>query len=214
MELDLVPDGHGGYDGVVRGAFRADDVYDAAHAGVTQLLSSDPQNHRLFWYFADGNHDGTISRFEMEQETMGAMLAPDIRVPGERELVMSAGFAVHLSACSEAGCPVPTLTDRCVDRLRDADETDVDCGGSCGGCPGAGSCQVADDCLSGVCDGGTCRGPSCTNGILDGFEASIDCGGGCAGCGSSIPCDFDVDCASGICAMDPWEGNQQLCTAP
>jgi hypothetical protein len=50
--------------------------------------------------------------------------------------------------------------DTCRDGVRDGDETAVDCGGSCSGCDVGGTCLVAADCLSGLCESGTCKQPA------------------------------------------------------
>lgn len=50
----------------------------------------------------------------------------------------------------------------CSDQIRNGDETDVDCGGSCPDkCETGDQCLVDSDCESGDCDGGslTCQGP-------------------------------------------------------
>ena len=54
------------------------------------------------------------------------------------------------------GVDVPGPT--CTDRVLNGNETDVDCGGSCPGCPVGNDCGVAADCQSGVCTGGKCTG--------------------------------------------------------
>ncbi len=76
-----------------------------------------------------------------------------------------AGLAVDLDGGSTGGDggagdggtnggPTPT---GCDDEVRNNSETDVDCGGSCGGCELAGRCDVAADCLSGQCALNSCR---------------------------------------------------------
>jgi len=45
----------------------------------------------------------------------------------------------------------------CADSVRNNDETDVDCGGACGGCELTERCEVASDCLSGYCGLKSCR---------------------------------------------------------
>lgn len=53
-------------------------------------------------------------------------------------------------ACDDAG-------ECCADAIRNLDETDVDCGGTCGPCPSYGDgCQDGADCASGACVSGTC----------------------------------------------------------
>ena len=49
----------------------------------------------------------------------------------------------------------------CNDGMRNGDETDVDCGGSCGGCEPGATCEVAGDCNSGHCVGGVCCDSAC-----------------------------------------------------
>jgi len=51
-------------------------------------------------------------------------------------------------------CQAPT----CTDGLRNGPETDVDCGGGiCVPCAVGRTCQVATDCLSGLCVAGVCQ---------------------------------------------------------
>ncbi len=75
------------------------------------------------------------------------------------------------------------VTAHCADGVLDADETDVDCGGSCGAnCKDTGpqqKCKVSGDCVSGVCSGTPllCQPPSCTDGVKNGNETDQDCGG-------------------------------------
>lgn len=44
----------------------------------------------------------------------------------------------------------------CADGVRDLTESDVDCGGVCGGCAAEAACDDGSDCLSGACVDGTC----------------------------------------------------------
>jgi cysteine-rich repeat protein len=55
-----------------------------------------------------------------------------------------------------------TLTS-CTDNARNADETDIDCGGRCGAtCPIGKACSGDEDCAEGLCQGGVCAyGSSC-----------------------------------------------------
>ncbi len=51
----------------------------------------------------------------------------------------------------------------CTDKVLDADETDIDCGGSCSGCDLGGKCKVTTDCKAGgACDTGVCVAITCT----------------------------------------------------
>src|SRR5204862_6104151 len=48
MELDLVPDGAGGYDGIIRGGLPQQSAREAAYAGLWQMFLTEPQRHREF----------------------------------------------------------------------------------------------------------------------------------------------------------------------
>ncbi|MGZ3456797.1 MAG: hypothetical protein ACXVEF_44740, partial [Polyangiales bacterium] len=78
----------------------------------------------------------------------------------------------------ETSPPMPS----CTNGLIDGDETDVDCGGSCGKCDPGRGCASASDCAGGVCSKGLCAAPSCTDGAKNGDETDIDCGGSCGPC--------------------------------
>lgn len=130
-----------------------------------------------------------------------------------RKLFASATLA--LAACStsvsfpapdaapDASVPAPT----CTDGVKNASETDVDCGGGSGlggtGCPACGGgrrCVAPGDCSSGVCKAGLCQPPSCTDGLKNGAETGIDCGGGaCPGCAVCLACKVDTDCDTTVC---------------
>jgi len=203
LELDLTPDGRGGYDALVRGGVRHQDVITAAHLGIVQLLEARPHDHRTFWWLVDRDRDGTISRTDLESEGLiPSLLEPDLTltIDGAPTSAVSVGFRVHLTPCAAGRCAPTTSIDRCFDRVLDADESDVDCGGSCGDCGATRLCRTGADCQTGGCDGGLCRAPTCGDGVHNGFESGIDCGGACAGCPSFATCAFDSDCASGTCS--------------
>ena len=46
--------------------------------------------------------------------------------------------------------------DHCSDHSVDAGESDVDCGGECGGCEDGKRCNTINDCATGTCDGNVC----------------------------------------------------------
>ena len=119
-------------------------------------------------------------------------------------------------SCTEGGacCQYPS----CADGVPNGQETDVDCGGVCGGCgPGdtcwtnGCTCASGSDCASGICGGSTgacnpetttctCAAPSCTDTLQNGAETDTDCGGpDCTGCSANQDCASGSDCASGVC---------------
>jgi hypothetical protein len=94
------------------------------------------------------------------------------------------------------------ISSHCSDGVKDADETDVDCGGaSCAACADGKTCLANHDCVDGVCNAGhLCAAPSCTDAVQNGAETDVDCGGGtCPACPTGDKCKVDGDCASGGC---------------
>jgi len=99
-----------------------------------------------------------------------------------------------------AGC-IFYLNPLCSDAIRNGEETDIDCGGSCGKCSLGRACDSDADCDNGQCAGGTCEPLPCENGRRDGDETDIDCGGGtCRKCAGARTCARAGDCFSGQCA--------------
>ncbi len=92
----------------------------------------------------------------------------------------------------------------CADKVRNGEETDIDCGGN-GNCPRCDvmrACLNGSDCVSSVCEASICRPPSCDDGALNGDETGPDCGGACAPdqqCGAGLACVRDSDCARPYC---------------
>ncbi|MEW6272693.1 MAG: hypothetical protein AB1689_25735, partial [Thermodesulfobacteriota bacterium] len=103
--------------------------------------------------------------------------------------------------CAAGFCRVAN----CADGVRNGAESGVDCGGSspyCVRCADGQTCDSASDCASGVCTGGVCQAPSCSDGLENGSETDVDCGGGaCPGCALTRECSSAGDCASGVCGQ-------------
>ncbi len=99
----------------------------------------------------------------------------------------------RFDAGSDAGGP------DCDNRMRDGDETGIDCGGSCAGCDNGDPCRVAEDCQSVVCSRGRCLVPSCSDEVRNGRETGRDCGGDCGLCPGGEPCTTNDQCVSGRC---------------
>ncbi len=59
----------------------------------------------------------------------------------------------HFCSASSNLC----VASECADSKKDGSETDIDCGGTCGGCGLGKQCSANSDCASGICDAGTCR---------------------------------------------------------
>ena len=103
---------------------------------------------------------------------------------------------------SSKRCSVFIDEPTCVDGIKNQDETDLDCGGSCPGCTTTKSCSINSDCLSDHCDPEIRRcviPDTCSNNLLEVDETDIDCGGNCLSCENSKVCILDSDCLSNHC---------------
>jgi hypothetical protein len=99
---------------------------------------------------------------------------------------------------STGGSTRPT----CFDGKKNGDETDIDCGGSCGTCGTNSACILNSDCASKNCGAlGICLAPTCTDNVKNGLETGVDCGGSCATkCPIGQGCSINGDCNEGVCA--------------
>ncbi|HUQ03755.1 MAG TPA: hypothetical protein VM261_14760 [Kofleriaceae bacterium] len=200
LELDLAPDGAGGYDAILRGGLRQQPARDAAYAGLRQMFATEPQRHRQFLRGVDTDRNGEMSAAELDASVIGFLVTADVQLFGAD--AVSLAISLHLAPCAEGRCLADEPANLCRDRVRDGDETDVDCGGSCQPCAGMLACAVPADCQSGDCAAGRCAPPSCTDGVHDGFESDRDCGGACPPCALGAACIDDLDCATGACVDD------------
>ncbi|MFA4837158.1 MAG: hypothetical protein WC749_13950, partial [Dehalococcoidia bacterium] len=111
------------------------------------------------------------------------------------------------SGCSKNCTKAETPSDTCKNGLRDNDETDIDCGGSCTAkCLSDKRCIENADCVSDLCkimvssQAGICTDDKCANNKLDIGEADMDCGTNCpAKCKVGSNCRLGTDCESKIC---------------
>jgi hypothetical protein len=109
--------------------------------------------------------------------------------------------------CSSGVCGANNkcLSAQCGDTVKNGDETDVDCGGSCGPCADTKSCLVAVDCLSKICDATalTCTAATCSDTVQNQGESDTDCGAVCAAsnqlCAVGLKCGAAADCVDGVC---------------
>lgn len=99
-------------------------------------------------------------------------------------------------ACaSTSACRPPT----CTDAVRNGDEVDVDCGGSCPACGDGARCGANGDCDSGLCGAGSCvRLASCRDILAGGYASgdgdySIDLDGAGGQPPFAVKCDMTTD---------------------
>jgi hypothetical protein len=204
MKVTLTADGRGGFDAIIAGAIEEDEAKGAAFTGAKQMIDARPADHLTFFRMLDvlpNDFNLTQSEF-VNNSIIASLLSPDVTF--DRKEMLSIGFRVHLSPCAAGNCVTAPPAAPCFDRVRDADETDIDCGGACGACATGATCATADDCQSLQCNG-TCGQPSCGNGVLDGFETDVDCGGQCGGCATGEWCWSNHDCANNRC-REPCSG--------
>jgi hypothetical protein len=207
MEIELDRAG-AGYTGVVRGGVRQEAARAAAYAGLIQMFETEPERHLVFGRGVDKDHDDVITRAEVDDSVIALLVTADVHLfdgeqfaphPSQAPDSISVAFGIHLSPCASGRCSTTPPSNPCRDRVRDGDETDVDCGGSCQPCAAMKQCSRAEDCQSRACDAGRCRAATCSDGVRDGYESDVDCGGSCAKCASGLACAADWDCASGKC---------------
>ncbi len=101
--------------------------------------------------------------------------------------------------CDDGICKAKVKVS-CTDDKKNGDETDVDCGGSCGKCAADMDCDTDSDCISDNCEDGICKvKASCTDGEQSDDETDVDCGGSCNKCADDMHCDTNSDCMSDNC---------------
>jgi hypothetical protein len=111
----------------------------------------------------------------------------------------------NVTCSSNAGCPGGVCINgkcsplTCDDNIKNGNEADVDCGGSCPECDIGSKCYGNGDCVSLNCNGGFCIAASCTNIKKDGIETDVDCGGNCKNCTRGQKCIAANDCTTGYC---------------
>ena len=210
LEIDLTPDGAGGFDAIIRGGIRQTDARTSAYAGLTQMFETEPERHLVFHRQVDTNRDGTMSDTELEDSVIGLLVTADIQLfdgatyapkpmPTQKDS-LSIAFGVHLAPCPAGRCSTATPVNTCRDRIRDAAETDTDCGGpTCQRCWDDLACTAPTDCFSNACVANKCAPSTCANNVRDGYESDVDCGATCGPCATTKICAADSDCASGSC---------------
>ncbi len=92
----------------------------------------------------------------------------------------------------------------CANKVVDASESDVDCGGVCPlKCVDGQICNTSTDCASNSCTDKLCGPPTCIDKATNGPETDVDCGGTCPiKCADGKKCLVNEDCASKGCGKD------------
>ena len=113
--------------------------------------------------------------------------------------------------CQNGYCTGISVPISCTDGVRNQDETDVDCGGSCGKCGLDKNCVVDADCLSGDCDNSTClEAVICGDGVCEEGEYCYQDSAGCA----DTAC-YEPFCSNGCTQIVVAQGgNDESCAFP
>ncbi len=102
------------------------------------------------------------------------------------------------SVCSATGACVAA---GCTDGVKDGNETDVDCGGSCSPCANSKDCKVPSDCESIFCKSGVCAACAFATQCPTGDYCDLAINGGTCRPGKTNGnmCATSAQCASGFC---------------
>ncbi len=122
--------------------------------------------------------------------------------------VRSSGVVVNVLLNNEYACS---------DKIKDGDESDVDCGGSCTAkCANSKVCISSTDCKGAYCVSGVCKAGSCADSYMNQDESDIDCGGSCGkkceiggSCRKSSDCETSL-CTGGVCVAEGPCSNKRL----
>ena len=91
----------------------------------------------------------------------------------------------------------------CSNRIKDQQETDIDCGGPCDQCSEGKICKENIDCKSEYCNArNVCAAPGCNDNAKNKDESDVDCGGSsCNKCIIGKACNVNRDCSSNYCGF-------------
>jgi hypothetical protein len=176
--------------------------------GATQTCTCEQWNCRSLTPTESCNN-GELDGTETDLDCGGASCATVSRQCSPATVDNSGGVTPANSCLEDRDCDGSCSGGICIscsNGLIDGDETDVDCGGSCGVCNAATAntaaqqCRINSDCDTMVCyveipgTSGMCASDS--NGIQDGDETDIDCGGTLTEntCEVGSACEADSDC--------------------
>jgi len=202
--------------------FSACESVPATICSAASMNHNAGQNRYMCTWFAN-RIDGKAAPYF---DTATDLSASTVNTGGTQTYIVcyTRGAFTHAPTLSPTTAAPTSLADRCDNQVQDADETDVDCGGSCASLGGAGLCDSGEGCLLNsdcfaatgsqlaavngadfagdqFCDTDqTCALPSvqCHNGLFESaFETDQDCGGKCAGVNTapnSGRCDVSGGC--------------------
>jgi hypothetical protein len=212
LELDMML-GDTGFTVILRGGVRQEEARRAAYAGLIDMFEQEPARHLVFQRQVDVDRDGVMSEAELADSVIALLATADIQLfdgtmyapnpDAAKKDSLSLGVSVHLTKCDAGRCSTAPPANTCRDRIKDGDETDIDCGGPCQKCWDTRTCSAPTDCFSNACVAGKCAVSTCGDGVRDAYESDVDCGSTCTACAVGRVCAANSDCASGNCDNGP-----------
>ena len=163
----------GGFAPVCEGRFRSGSIVDTAPpvVAITSPFEGQPISaDDLIRVISHATDDAGVSivKTNVDGILIGTSAASGTQViydasvdwdttamtPGPRQ-IQSRAYDIDSNNAQSSVVTVQVRPRHCSNRTLDADETAIDCGGSCGVCPG-GACTDPGLCASGVCTAGVC----------------------------------------------------------
>ncbi len=191
QELDDAPEGYTYYTDRLKAEWKAQDNESGIKEYNYSIISISGSATILDWKTTASESliardlqlkDGSSYRFLVKAQNNAGLWS---------EMKESSSVTVDISLNIEQACG---------NKVKDGDESDTDCGGSClKGCGKDKLCRKDADCESKLCSNGKCGTASCGDGLKNQDETDVDCGGSCKKCTDGDSCKKESDCQSAIC---------------
>jgi hypothetical protein len=138
-QLELWPVGDGSFTGELQAVVASDVLVGAFYPALRQMIAAGGDNQEQVMRVLDLDKNGEVSVAEFaEAGLIENLLSPDVRWEGKDQHALSLAVWVRLQPCKDAACTRPLPAPTCHDRIKNGDETQVDCGGAtCAPCPQA-----------------------------------------------------------------------------
>ncbi len=183
----------------IRVAFKAkDDESGISHYLIT--LKGQTDNRIIFKDYVSNVTNGEYLYIKTTQNGSAFRLNNDKRYKFAVKAVNRVGLESELMESDGVRVDISQEPGPCGDGEQNQNETDIDCGGDCDGCPEDRKCSTDADCATNYCQGNICKVASCEDGAMNGLESDVDCGGQtCAKCEKDLRCIQHSDCTTDYC---------------
>lgn len=138
-QLELWRQDDGSFTGELQAVVAGDVLVGAFYPALRQMIAAGGVDQEQVMSVLDQDHNGDVSVAEFAKAGLTQnLLAPDVRWGGKDRNALSIAVGLTLQPCKDAACTRPLPAATCHDRLKNGDETQVDCGGAtCAPCPQA-----------------------------------------------------------------------------